>query len=231
MRDRQQRVLPAPDTFATCPYEGRILDYYAGTFDAVYVLLSPFLRPVSIDRMRLSSDDYPSKAELHAGCEPIPWHRVLTLGGFSSLGEIDVGLRTSIGGLRRHLERKDLSGRLADLQAKHDIEAPPEGDVSPLLENRIFEALQNQGYTWLWIGDEFCTERKLHWIDDLKESDVRTPHANLFTPDKRLLVTTHWDSHFSFLCGTHSTIESIVTQASFEGFFCKPETEVYWSLH
>jgi hypothetical protein len=34
-----ERICPAPDVFATCPSDGKILEYYKDTFEAVYVLL------------------------------------------------------------------------------------------------------------------------------------------------------------------------------------------------
>jgi hypothetical protein len=44
-----ERILPSPDAYATCPNEGKILEYYSGTFEAVYT--SFFI---------LSSSPYPS---------------------------------------------------------------------------------------------------------------------------------------------------------------------------
>jgi hypothetical protein len=32
----------------------------------------------------------------------------------------------------------------------------------------VLSSIQLLGYEWVWVGDEFGTERKLYWIDDLK---------------------------------------------------------------
>ena len=42
-----ERILPLPDAFASCPIDGNVLDYYAGTFESVYVFLHPFIQPLS----------------------------------------------------------------------------------------------------------------------------------------------------------------------------------------
>ena len=52
------RVLPTPEKFASCPYDGKVLPFYEGQFDCVYVLLHPFCKPTSIDIERLISSDF-----------------------------------------------------------------------------------------------------------------------------------------------------------------------------
>ena len=44
-------------------------------------------------------------------------------------------------------------------------------------------------------------------------------HCNAFTPDKKLLWTTHWDSHFSFLCSSQDNLSAIENTSKLEGFF------------
>ena len=103
-----------------------------------------------------------------------------------------------------------------------------------MLHDKILQSIQSLGYEWVWVGDEFGTERRLYWIEDLKgkdaEATTRLP-CNVFTPDKALLYTTHWDSHFSFLCSSKSNLVAMQKEHQFEGFFCTPVTEVYWSTH
>ena len=54
----------------------------------------------------------------------------------------------------------------------------------------------------MWVADEFGTERKLTWIEDLIEKDLVPSHGCVFTHDHSLLITTHWDSHCSLLCSS-----------------------------
>ena len=228
-----ERVAPEPDAFATCPYEGNILGHYAGTFESVYVLLHPFIKPVSMGADRFNRRKYPSRSSITKNCEAVSWAEVVELAGFQSIAAIDVGLRTLIGGWNPEFANDKYANQIHALIESHGIIAPPEGCFSDLLHDKVLQAIQGLDHQWVWVGDEFCTERKLHWIDDLKAKDGTTTsgHCNVFTPDTTLLWTTHWDSHFSFLCSSEANLLAIQERMKFEGFFCDPETEVYWSVH
>lgn len=218
------KVLPMLEKFASCPNEGRILSFYEGQFESVYMLLHPFLKPINIPMERFCPSKWPAKKEIIDGCAPVSWGEVLELTGFKSLSDIDVGLRTSILGIKQELSNADAAAKLAALIEKHNIIHPSEGDLPPLLENRILHAINFLGYDWLWLGDEFGTERKLHYIEDLFEKDEIPTHGCVFTHDHALLVTTHWDSHCSLFCSSKDLIERVLAMDNFEGFYCTPKT-------
>ncbi len=148
------------------------------------------------------------------------------------MGAVDIGLRTMIGGLKAEFSNQEYADKLESLSGFDSILAPPEGCFSDLLHNRILKSIQDLGHQWVWVGDEFGTERKLFWIDDLMTSEAKATigHCNVFTADKTLLWTTHWDSHFSFLCSSHRNIDAIQAKYQFEGFACTSLTQVYWSV-
>jgi hypothetical protein len=128
---------------------------------------------------------------------------------------------------------EDYAERLQRLCDAELILPPPEGEHSAVLRNKVLGLFQELGHDWVWVGDEGCTERKLYWIDDLKEDlmDPISGPCNVFAPDKSLLWTVHWDSHFSFLCSSsEAALKSVNVEEKLEGFFCDPRTEVYWSL-
>jgi hypothetical protein len=228
---KKERILPAPDLFATCPNEGNILDFYKGQFESVFVLLHPFLRTKSINKELFYPGSYPSKTEILEHCAPVSWREIVPLTGLPDVNAVDIGLRTGIGGLKSEYANKEYSVSIDRLEEATNIVRPGEGEIPELLQNRLFTVLQKINQDWLWVGDEFGTERKLVWIDDLKGEYQLPSHGNLFTPDKSILLTTHWDSHFSFLCSSHKTIEAILDIDRFEGFFCDESTEVYWSIN
>lgn len=226
------RVLPAPDIFASCPLDEKILEYYAGTFEAVYVLLSPFIKPVSIDKLDFRPGTYPNRLGVETHCKPVSWSEVMRLAELPSFAAVDIGLRTGIGGLKKELQNHSYAGAINSLADAHDILPPVEGLFPDLLHDRVLLSIQKLGYEWLWVGDEFCTERKLRWIDDLRNEEYGLTRGrfNVFTPDKQLLWTVHWDSHFSFLCSSQEKLAILQSEGAFEGFFCTPSTEVYWSV-
>lgn len=228
---KKERILPAPDLFAVCPQRGKILEFYNGQFESVYVLLHPFIRAVSIDKDLFYPDTYPSKVEILEHCAPVMWSEIVSITGLLDVNALDIGLRTGILGLNPEYSNLEYSESINKLEETTNIIRPTEGEIPELLQNRLLTAIQAIGHDWLWVGDEFGTERKLEWIDDLKGAYQFPSHCNLFTPDKAILLTTHWDSHFSFLCSSREMIEAILRIDQFEGFFCTDSTEVYWSLN
>ena len=101
------RILPTPEKFASCPGDGKILDFYANQFESVYILLHPFLKPISIEFDRFRPETWPSKKDIIEGCKGVSWHEILTLTNLESLSDIDVGLRTSIGGLKKKYSNQE----------------------------------------------------------------------------------------------------------------------------
>ena len=225
-----ERRLPSPDIFASCPDDGKILEYYSGTFEAVLVALHFFIKPVSSGIERFATASYHGRSEILSHCIPVSWAEVASRAGLPSIAAVDVGLRTMIGGLKAEFSNREFADKIVLLES--EILPPSEGCFSDLLHDKILRAIQGLGYEWVWVGDEFGTERKLHWIENLKEQDGKTTagHCNVFTPDKSLLWTTHWDSHFSFLCSSKRNLDAIQKVNQFEGFFCTPLTEIYWSV-
>jgi hypothetical protein len=226
------RVMPPPDRYATCPYGGRILEYYSGAFDAVFVLLSPFLRPARIPLERFAPGTWPDRREICASCTTVSWETIRRSAGLPSIAAVDVALRTRILGLKAEFANVAYAERLEQVLDREGLIAPTEGEHPDLLHNAVLDLFAKLGHTWVWVGDEFCSERKLHWIEDLKNETGKTieGHCNVFSPDKTLLWTVHWDSHFSFLCGAGRTLEDGHVADRFEGFFCQAPTEVYWSV-
>jgi hypothetical protein len=227
-----ERICPAPDVFATCPSDGKILEYYKDTFEAVYVLLHPFIKAVSIGKEQFNPGTYPGRSSIVANCAPVTWKDVCRKADLPSISAVDIGLRTRILGLKEEFRNQEYAAKIDSLIDSDDILPPPEGSFSDLLHDTVLASIQNLGYQWVWVGDEFCTERKLYWIDDLKgqEAGPTGGHCNVFTPDKALLWTTHWDSHFSFFCSSKAHLDSALRYFPFEGFFCDPSTEIYWSV-
>ena len=226
------RTLPEPDLYAVCPNEGPVLSFYQGVFEAVYVLLYPFIRPTAMSSERVRTDDSIDRAAIVATCEPVTWAEVQRLTSFHSLAEIDVALRTQIAGLRDEFANQALATRMRKSVEQAGLVEPSEGRFSDLSYNKVLSFIQELGYEWVWIGDEHCTERKLRWIEDLKDpsSNATQRNCNVFTPDKSLLWTTHWDSHFSFFCSSKDIITRLAAYEELEGFECSADTEVYWSV-
>ncbi|GAA0769832.1 DUF2711 domain-containing protein [Ideonella azotifigens] len=229
----RERVLPAPDLYAVCPLRGPILPFYEGVFEAAYIILNPFMRPrpssvgPSVEMMADLSAD-----KLCRAYEPVSWAQILELSGLPSLASIDVALRTAIGGLNAQHANKENAALLDVSLKRHGLLPPCEGLFPELMQDPMLSFMQSLDQDWAWVGDDVGTERKLHWIDDLKPASAKhhLVRASVFTPDKTSLWTVHWDSHFSLFCSTQENIARLAEHPGLEGFACDTSTEIYWGV-
>ncbi|MCR8849294.1 DUF2711 domain-containing protein [Rossellomorea sp. SC111] len=228
------KVLPAPHVYAVCAdADMPIKEFYREVFQDVFIFFHPFIKPLSTDFELFCPDTYPGKREIVNTCEKVTWQEFLILSGLTNIAELDIGLRSIILGLNKAYENRTWANRIIDICEKNKIVFPSEGLFPDLVMDDLLRAIQKEGYDWIWCGDEFCTERKLEYMDDVINDDGTILHRerrNLFTHDQKILVTTHWDSHFSMLCGERETLNRIVESANLEGFFCNDKTEIYWSI-
>jgi len=170
--------------FATCPADGKILEYYSGIFEAALVVLHPFIKAGSIGCEQFVPATYPRRSEILSHCLPISWAEVASKAELPSIAAVDIGLRTRILGLKEELSNREYADKIESLIGSHHILPPPEGFFSDLLHDRILQTVQGLGYEWVWVGDEFGTARKLYWIEDLKGPDADVTarhHCNVFT--------------------------------------------------
>lgn len=229
----KKKLLPEPHKYAVCcPAEMPIKTFYKGFFEEVFIFFHPFIKPVTIDIESFFTDAYPRKNEIIRTCDLVTWSEFLELSGLGDFNQLDIGLRTLILGLNKQFANENLAKVIKTTCELNKLVTPVEGCFPELLTNKFLEAIKNEGYEWIWVGDEFCTERKLVYIDDLVNDNnpFGAQHLNLFTHDNNILFTTHWDSHFSMVCSGRKTIDRIVTFCNLEGFYCSDQTEIYWSL-
>ncbi|WP_235848325.1 DUF2711 family protein [Litchfieldia alkalitelluris] len=205
------RILPPPHKYAVCaPADIPIREYYKDVLEVVYLFYHPFLT---------------------SGSKTVSWETFLHSSGLNDLKQLDIGLRTIITGLKKKYADYHASKITLEVCEEKGYTLPSEGVFPTTIMNDIFSSIQKLGHDWLWCGDEHGTERKLEHIDDLANDENIYIHCrNLFTYDHQLLITTHWDSHFSMLCSNSRTVQDIVENCKLEGFYCGDTTEIYWSI-
>lgn len=220
-----------PEIYASNPQDGKVLEYYKGYFEAVYIMLHPFYRGISMDLGSINNDDWPTDQELREGCVSVSWQEVIKLTKFQNFSQIDIGLRTLFGALNKDVANENYALELERLFIDNGILYPDAtGIISPFLSDAILKCLNKLNYTKLWQVDEFSYQPAiLYNLDELLISQ-QTHHCN-YTEDHKVLFATHWDSQCTFLCSSKEIIEKILEIYPFEGFFCTPNTEVYWGLH
>lgn len=227
------RIAPEPHRYAVCASEGvPIKTFYKNIFEEVYIFFHPFLKLKTIANELFKPETYQSRKEIVENYDSLTWKRFLDISGIKSFQQLDIGLRTLISGLNKKFANDDLAKIIKRVCEKEMILTPDEGCFPYFLMNDLLSRIKKEGYDWIWYGDEFCTDRKLVFIDDLigDHNAFTISPKNLFTHDNKLLLTTHWDSHFSLLCGEKKVVTNIVEACNLEGFYCTEHTQIYWSV-
>jgi hypothetical protein len=223
------RHLPESDRYASCPDTGNILAYYHGVFDAVFIALHKFYIPKENTTETAAAKIWQNRNEIRQGCIPLTWRDVQQKTQINKLSTMDVALRTLNMSIPADDQDQDAAAQVLALESSNVL-LPSEGVLCAFLEHDFLKALQRMGYDWVWVGDEFCTERALQWIDDILDHDAIPRAGNTFTPDYKLLLTTHWDSHCSYICGDKERVSQIVDFGGIEGFYCTENTPIHWGL-
>jgi Protein of unknown function (DUF2711) len=133
-----ERRLPSPDLFASCPCKSKILEYYSGTFEAVLVVLHPFIKAVSIGGERFVPATYPRRSEILSHRFRVSWTEVASKAGLPSLAAVDIGLRTRILGLKAELLNRVYANKIESLIGSHLILSPAEGFSLTCFTTRSF---------------------------------------------------------------------------------------------
>lgn len=227
-----ERILPELHRYAKCPDFGtKILNFYDGYYEAVFIFLHPFLKPNSTSYDKFNPSTWPTKNEIVKHTRKISWKDFLKMSSIENIEELDLGLRGIIGGIKEIYTEKNTEKKIIKHCEKNKIVQPQEGFIPEIIFNDLMIAIQNLSYNWIWACDEFSLERKLIFIDDVIKENFIIPHGNYFTYNHELLVTTNWDSHFSLICGNIKDVQAIVNKVELEGFYCSENTMIEWSYN
>ena len=225
------RILPEPHRYAVCADDDvPIKDFYSGFFPEVFICLNPFLLPLSIESSLFTPETWPDKATICEKTKPVSWAKFLGLSKLDSIQTLDIALRTRIGGLTKKYQNSQAADMVDLALEAQDLIEPGEGYFPEILFDKWLRVLMSMGHQWVWLGDEHCTERKLHFVQDLIDSTELPRVKNIFTHQNEILLTAHWDSHFTLICGSRADLERLIAQCDLEGFYCTEETKIYWSL-
>lgn len=207
--------------------------YYEGVFETVFVAFHPFYKPndaspEAVCLGRLHSGD---KNEVERCFEPVTWETVRRRAAFEDFKQLDLALRTWNGAIAPRDEFVAWKRRLEGVCTREHLYAPSDSIPSDLTANRVFRALLEMGAKWMWDGDDFCTERRLVYIQDtLEASDWDRHHRIFFGYQHDWLIVTPWESMCTLFCGSHAWVEQMVERCELEGFYCDDKTTSNWSL-
>ena len=163
----------------------------------------------------------------------VPWSEIIEEAAFKDEAELAEALAAGILAIEKTPERQLLIDRLQIILDKHEGLLPPaEGEMSQELFIRVLDVLEKIGYQYLCVDDEFqIAETVILPMARLKKGgDAIPPSASFSNLDNDFLIVTHWDSHYSFICGKKDVVEKIVDKGKFEGFYCDDHTVLHWFI-
>lgn len=226
------RIAPLPDKYASFPYDGNILTYFEGVFDSVFIVMQPFCFVTKEHQWILNREINVNKQDFIRYAKPISWQEIMNKLNINNYQDLETGIQTFNNALFEHLKNKVIEKQIIHLMNEQNIFSPETNEFAPCFENVIFGAIKKLGYEWLWVSDEFCTERKLYFIDDLiKDSETLAAGAKIFTADYKLLISPAYGLSNLFICSSKAMIEKMREYVDFEGFYCTDKTKVVWNIH
>lgn len=208
------------------------LEYFKDYFEAVFVCFNPFFKMSD----EYTSSDYPSDLKAIKLGKTVTWKEVKEGCNFNSFNELAIALETSIGALNRKYEDKELEKILRNYCEENRIFDPSEGFFNALIHNKIKKIFEINGCEKIITQDEFGYEKDeipIMNIGMFNEALEETYYLrkNIYSPDKKILFTIDWDSHYFLFCSSREIIEKALKETKLEGFFSNEKTCHHWELY
>ena len=226
----QKRLFPDPNF--------PIKRHYSYYFDTVFIAFSPFFTIPGYNTYKpghqKSHKNYPSDKMIFHNAQPVMWKEIIQACEFKSYADLYKALKTSIGAYRLAFQRKDLTDVLINYTKAKRIFHPIEGHFEVLSKIEILKAFRLLHKNDLIIREEFSlTEKEFnlaaiqdeHFVDAINCKDYF-----IYDRDKKLLFAVDWDDFFFLICSTKENVDKIVSNLSFEGFYCDDETKTLWEF-
>lgn len=218
------------EEFVYPPSNAPLIEAYGGRFEALYVILHPFVRVPE----RLSwqaTRQYPSDEQIFAAGEKVRWAEVATQTGLRGAAGLNHALLTSIAAIYPELGDFAARDRLQRFLEAGNVWMPNEGCFEPLLQPDILDAFDAAGKSSLIFVPEFPSVDPVmpFSVARLKTREDAFPaRGSLLPEDASFLFTVDWDSFFTLLYGPREFVEAFVARRNIEGFFANATTEHYW---
>jgi len=218
------------EEFVYPPCDAPLIDAYGGRFEALYVILHPFVRVP--DRLAWrATHKYPSEEQIFAAGEKVRWAEVAAETGLRGAAGLNHALLTSIDAIYPEYGDFAARDRLRQFLEAGNVWMPNEGSFEPLLHSDILKAFETAGKNSLIFVPEFPS------VDPVQPFNVNRLNVNadafpargsLLSEDASFLFTVDWDSFFTLFYGPLEFVSDFVKRRGIEGFFANATTEHYW---
>lgn len=178
--------------------------------------------------------DYPTSEEiLHHG-SPVKWSEILSGSGFDSFAELNQALTTTIGSYRAEFARQDLAERLLQYGGYSQTFLPEEGTLDVFSKLSILHTLRRLGKGFIVVHDEFLENKFTLDIRDLSDEEfcnkISYKDYYIYDMEKEILFAIDWDDFFFLIAASSEVLDRVLSDCSFEGFYCDSSTKTNWEL-
>ncbi|HUB51481.1 MAG TPA: DUF2711 family protein [Terracidiphilus sp.] len=218
------------EQFVYPPCDAPLIEAYGGRFEALYVILHPFVRVP--DRLAWrATRAYPSEEQILAAGEKVRWAEVAAETGLRGAAGLNQALLTSIDAIYPEFGDFGARNRLQQFLEAGNVWMPNEGGFEPLLQADILDAFERSGKSSVVFVPEFPSVDPVvpFLVSRLKERiDPFPARGSVMPEDASYLFTVDWDSFFTLLYGPRKFLQDFVARRKVEGFFANATTEHYW---
>ena len=208
------------------------LEYFKDYFEAVFVCFNPFFKMP--DEYIEKKGYYLSKEEIQFA-EIITWEEIKEGCNLNNFSEMAIALETYSGGLNSKFKDENLSMIVKTYCNNNKIFMPSEGNFADLIYSEIKKVFEVNGYEKVILQDEFGDRNSEVFVNSLEEELFHDYNnimiKNIYSPDKKILFTIDWDSHYFLFCASREIIEKALKETKLEGFFSFDKTCHHWELY
>jgi hypothetical protein len=200
-----------------------INEFYSDSFKRIYLILNPFIKvPITYDKNLIEHNiwaeenivgdntiDYPSNDFILKNCFEITWKEIMRNACFKSINEINYALINN--GLNEKFQNKELAEKLYAFCNSNSTYYPPDGDFTPFNTLKTIKLIKDLGIDKIELLSEFgddCIELKITEIDKMIGLNLRT--VTIYSVDKNLLFTNHWDSYMTIIATNYDIGQEIL---------------------
>lgn len=218
------------EEFVYPPCDRPLVEAYGGQFEALYIMLHPFVRVPDRLAWRVTHA-YPSDEQIVAAGEKVRWAEVAAETGLRGAAGLNHALLTSIAAIYPEYGDFAARDRLQRFLEAGNVWMPNEGCFEPLMQPDILDAFDAAGHSSLVFVPEFPSVDPVQPFNlaRLKNRAEAFPaRGSLIPEDASFVFTVDWDSFFTLLYGTREFVEGFVSRRGVEGFYANATTEHYW---
>lgn len=183
--------------------------------------------------MYSSNECYPTDEEISQNGKKVLWNEIIQNTELENYKELNKALMTSIGALKKKLERQDLLRILNQYSDKDNIWHPTEGAFDFFTKSSIFEILTLNGIDEVVVEEEFYESKKTIDLTNSNKIDfcekIVFKDYYIYDKSKSVLFAISWDYFFYFVAINQKVFSKKSIESNLEGFWADEKCSHLWT--